>query len=644
MCRPSCSWHLTSKIKSNRSMTSTWKGFSQTSMKFCRFPELSSRSWKTQNPKNMISYFRSVTSSWTSRRIWRTSTRFIVQTMRSLCYCWRATGRRGWIRKSCESCSSQREPHFNAQNLSFFLVMPVQRIMRYSLLLKNILENVPSYDVAYSSLQRAVVAMDELSCNINEYKRRKEVATKYTKVEELSLMERFSRLNKHTISKKGTRLSQRLKHEAGLAQRTENKEFDALAETFQDLTLQVTHLKENLATHLRNLEVFLSLTPQSCELDIAEGPVQQYRCLAEGLHRITFPDFRSRLERAVHQPLCNLAKCLTGPQQLLKKRLVKLLDYEQLEEKRRELGSVTYEEEAAMSTYRAIDSMLLAELPRVNQVAQKWLLQILRAFVALQRDLAKQVLQAAEEQLSQLPDSQVPLPTFWKVTEDTLHQSGLQLSDFCKTFEHFMPSPSVQPLSPMAKRQVTSLVKKYGPEKMYQVTSNVGGSKDLDLTLQRGQVVALLHDTDTKGNRNRWLVDTGGSRGYVPQGKLQPYHLVHDQTPTLQALAPDSGVEKRRHSYTMQETPAPQVHNTAPVFHTVAAYAFSARSSQEVSLQPGQPVRVLEAEDKKGNRQWSLVEVNGQRGYVPSSFLTVVPLQEPSTWAAPGWPFLPQQT
>lgn len=51
---------------------------------------------------------------------------------------------------------------------------------------------------------------------------------------------------------------------------------------------------------------------------------------------------------------------------------------------------------------------------------------------------------------------------------------------------------------------------KHSPDKLYQVISNISGSKDLDLTLQRGQIVALLHGMDTKGNTNRWLVDAGG--------------------------------------------------------------------------------------------------------------------------------------
>ena len=47
-------------------------------------------------------------------------------------------------------------------------------------------------------------------------------ASKYTKVEPLSLRERLARINTHTLSKKTTRLSQLLKQEAGLVPRVSN--------------------------------------------------------------------------------------------------------------------------------------------------------------------------------------------------------------------------------------------------------------------------------------------------------------------------------------------------------------------------------------------------------------------------------------
>lgn len=71
-----------------------------------------------------------------------------------------------------------------------------------------------------------------------------------------------------------------------------------------------------------------------------------------------------------------------------------------------------------------------------------------------------------------------------------------------------------------------ALLSKYGPGKLYQVTSNINGAGTLDLTLPRGQIVALLQNKDTKGNSSRWLVDTGGTWALLGPfsllGKLPP--------------------------------------------------------------------------------------------------------------------------
>ncbi|XP_054208545.1 rho guanine nucleotide exchange factor 37 isoform X2 [Homo sapiens] len=481
-------------------------------------------------------------------------------------------------------------PQAGSSGLSFLLVIPLQRITRYPLLLQKILENTVPDASAYPVLQRAVSALQDVNTNINEYKMRKEVASKYTKVEQLTLRERLARINTHTLSKKTTRLSQLLKQEAGLIPRTEDKEFDDLEERFQWVSLCVTELKNNVAAYLDNLQ-------------------------------------KQRLEGLVWQPLCSLAKALLGPQNLIKKRLDKLLDFERVEEKLLEVGSVTYQEEAARHTYQALNSLLVAELPQFNQLVMQWLGQILCTFVTLQRDLAKQVLQRAEGSMAQLPHHHVPEPAFRKLVEDALGRTSNQLRSFQETFEKVQPPPTTQPLLPGSERQVQALLSRYGPGKLYQVTSNISGTGTLDLTLPRGQIVAILQNKDTKGNSGRWLVDTGGHRGYVPAGKLQLYHVV----PSAEELRRQAGLNKDPRCLTPEPSPA-LVPSIPTMNQVIAAYPFVARSSHEVSLQAGQPVTILEAQDKKGNPEWSLVEVNGQRGYVPSGFLARA--RSPVLW---GW-------
>ncbi|XP_059999940.1 rho guanine nucleotide exchange factor 37 isoform X4 [Lagenorhynchus albirostris] len=474
-------------------------------------------------------------------------------------------------------------PQAGSSGLSFLLVIPLQRITKYPLLLQKILENTLPDASAYPVLQRATSALQDVVTNINEYKRRKEVASKYTKVEHLSLRERLARINMHTLSKKTTRLGQLLKQEAGLVPKTEDKEFDDLEESFHWVSLCVTELKNNVAVYLDNLEAFLRFRPQEYDLDIPGGPVVQYCYLARDLQLQAFPEFKQRLEALVWQPLCSLAKALAGPQNLIKKRLDKLLDFERVEEKLLEVGSMTYEEEAARHMYEALNSLLVAELPQFKQLAVRWLGQILCTFVTLQRDLAKQVLQRAEGSLAQLPHHHLSDPAFRKLVEDALGQTSHQLHAFQENFEKVLPPPTTQPLLPGAEHQVQALLSRYGPGKLYQVTSNISGSGTLDLTLPRGHVVALLQDKDTKGNSSRWLVDTGGHRGYVPAGKLELYHVVPREE--------EFRGQARPHRDSQRQTPEPtlaSVPSVPAVTQVVAVYPFVARSSHEVSLQAGQ--------------------------------------------------------
>lgn len=40
--------------------------------------------------------------------------------------------------------------------------------------------------------------------------------------------------------------------------------------------------------------------------------------------------------------------------------------------------------------------------------------------------------------------------------------------------------------------------------------TTVVGSRDLDLNLAKGELVAVMSEADTRGDKRRWLVDAGG--------------------------------------------------------------------------------------------------------------------------------------
>ncbi|XP_062909558.1 rho guanine nucleotide exchange factor 37 isoform X4 [Mobula hypostoma] len=399
-----------------------------------------------------------------------------------------------------------------AMELTFYLVMPVQRILKYQLLLETILKNTPQSDEGYAALEKAIRAMQEVNININEYKGQQEVASKYIKAENLSIKDSICRINTHSIVKKACRLSQVIKHEAGILPKTKDKDYDDLVTLFNIMRKDVTTLKKNTGTYITNVEHFQYLNPYQDFPDLVdENDAACYRPFIEKLYEQVIPEF----------------------------------------------------------------------FPSSHKV------------------------------------------NFWQQTEETLQKSNVKLEEFCQIFESILEHIIEQPVN---QEKLDSLLKKYSPSKIYLVTSNISGNKDLDLTLQRGDLVAVLQSTDTKGKTNRWLVDSGGQRGFVPAGKLSLYQSKNEPGGNKELLGSSlvdvgDGTNSRRSSCHLPVVPPPSIQ-----YQVIAAYHFAARGPQEANLQPGDAVTILEAHDKRGNTEWYLIEVNGQRGYVPSNYLVKVPV------------------
>ncbi|KAM6923520.1 rho guanine nucleotide exchange factor 37 [Xenentodon cancila] len=514
-------------------------------------------------------------------------------------------------------------PEVNASSLSFFLVMPVQRIARYPLLLQTIQKHTDPTHPAYALLERTAHTSIALNCRINEYKRFREVADKYKKTETLTIKDKINRLNTHSIAKKTARLSQQIKHETGIAAKLVDEEFDALEGFFYVLENGILELLDNVETYLLHLQMFLACKTEEFDFDMdgEKAPIC-YKEITTALRQWILPTFEKRMRTLIHKPLCALRDLLTGPRNLIRKRLDKLLDYEVIEAK----SNLSYEEQAVANTYRTMNTLLLNELPRFNGLALQMIWSMLGTFSCLHKDLAADMEQLFQSFAQQLPHSSLPPSAFWEWADSAVLEGARKLQTLCACVEDTLNAPVVQPLSPSSQRRLKQLTDKHGSGKIYQVMSTVVGSRDLDLNVSKGEMVAVISEADTRGDKRRWLVDAGGRRGYVPSSKLIRYHMaVDDPPPSPHLTVPMDVTGIRRHSYSPESQPPRVV--SQPCFQVLAAYNFSARGNHEVSVRAGEPVRVLEPHDKRGNPEWSLVETRGgQRGYVPSNYLTIMPM------------------
>ncbi|KAM6999950.1 rho guanine nucleotide exchange factor 37 [Tautogolabrus adspersus] len=525
-------------------------------------------------------------------------------------------------------------PEVNATSLSFFLVMPVQRIARYPLLLQTIQKHSEKTHPAYALLEQTAHTSIALNWRINEYKRFREVADKYKKTETLTIKDKINRLNTHSIAKKTARISQHFKHETGIAPKLVDEEFDALEGFFYVLEHGILELLENVEMYLHHLQGFLACKTEEFDFDMdgEKAPIC-YKEITTALRQWILPTFEKRMRTLIHKPLCALRDLLVGPRNLIRKRLDKLLDYEVICEK----SSLSYEEQDVANTYRTMNTLLLNELPQFNGLALQMIWSMLGTFSCLQKDLASDMEQLFQSFAQQLPQSSLSPKAFWEWAESAVLEGARRLESLCRSVQDTLNAPVDQPQSPSFQRRLKQLTDKHGSGKIYQVVGTVVGSRDLDLNLAKGELVAIISEADTRGDKRRWLVDAGGRRGYAPSSKLIRYHQPTDDPPPSPHLTlPESMTGIRRHSYTPEGRPMTVM--SQPCFQVFAAYDFNATGKHEVSVRSGEPVRVLEPHDKRGNPEWSLVQAKGgQRGYVPSNYLTIMAVQTGAQGAYPAF-------
>lgn len=100
----------------------------------------------------------------------------------------------------------------NCWDLGSFLIKPVQRILKYPLLLKELMDCTEDSHPDHKQLMEATVKMADVATAINEGKRRKELVTRYQSVRKKKDEGNvgFDKMNWHSTRKKTMRLNQKI--------------------------------------------------------------------------------------------------------------------------------------------------------------------------------------------------------------------------------------------------------------------------------------------------------------------------------------------------------------------------------------------------------------------------------------------------
>ncbi|KAL6110767.1 arhgef38 [Pungitius sinensis] len=573
----------------------------------------------------------------------------------------------------------------NLLNMGSLLIKPVQRIMKYPLLLGELWHATPEDHPDYHPLQEAFTAAKIINVNINEFKRRKDIVMKYKRLEdEGTLRGKLHKFNIHSIRKKGDRFAGYLKILTGVEPQVRDEIFDQEEKLFRSLEKAVRQLTKNVHCYLQHTQEMVSVAVQNVQdmEDIIKDPNKN---LTNGSSDTNGNDpykhYKDSMARLVLTPLATLQGMFTAPQKLIQKRYDKLLDYCSRLERSSSSSSPSSTNSSSPSPvsedpqgparrdYEALNALLVEELQRFNVAAYSILTNCVVYLVALLRGLMEKILLRSPS-IQQLP---APLSNIAEVQNCIMEElnnltfvkdNAQKLMERKVSFERQRDKKIAVPEAQhQTEEQRAWLLAEYPVSRLYLLKRKCNGCQEQDLALLEGELIALLEDTDPSGSSSRWLVHTGGTQGYVYSTFLKQYNPLRDsqrggrrakdhqqqqqqqqqQAPAmadedfddLSLFVSGSGSSSLR-SFNLNlnttdsgstlsglqgEPEGPEGPEDTEAQQFYAVYAFQARCDQELTLQEYQHVRIVQFHDLGGNKDWWLAEANGQKGYVPANYL-----------------------
>ncbi|XP_058476926.1 dynamin-binding protein isoform X1 [Solea solea] len=448
----------------------------------------------------------------------------------------------------------------NYINLGSFLIKPVQRVMRYPLLLMELLGATPESHHDRPQLTKALLDVKNINVNINEYKRRKDLVVKYRKGDEDTFIDKISKLSMHSIIKKSNRVSSHLKHLTGIAPQIKDEVFDDTEKKFRlqerliksfirDISLYLQHIRESASVKVLAAISFCDIYTERSVLD-PELFHRAHRCISEE----QFTRFKERTETLVINPLNQLLLMFAGPHKLIQKRFDKLLDYDNCKERADRLKDRRIQEElqVARNNYEALNAQLLDELPKFHSGAEELFTCCVRDFAQAQKDFMQTTLRELKPILhmfsSKVGREGNLIAQFQKEYGRVLQL--LQSFSFCpenlppattttskkpfekKTLEKQTSKKQLQgpPIIKQTEEHRAGLLVRFGPDRLFQADRNFNAAQDLDVFIQEGDLVGVIKQQDPMGSNNRWLIDNGVTKGFVYSSFLKPYNPRRSQS------------------------------------------------------------------------------------------------------------------
>ncbi|KAL2823752.1 hypothetical protein BDW59DRAFT_148274 [Aspergillus cavernicola] len=278
----------------------------------------------------------------------------------------------------------------SAWDLDSLLVKPVQRVLKYPLLISELLESTPSDHPDHGPLAKALEEVTSISVRINEMKRRADV------VGQVVGRKRKESDVRMGLSKAFGRRTEKLRQQVGLSDMVADKDYDALAQRFGDNFFQLQVVMRDAEMYTRetqgSMDRFLEfVTAIESFIDVfqtgypeLEGKWRVFKISVQDIMAATLPEHLDVVRKSVIDPMVTLLKLHDGPQRVMKKRDKRLMDYARFTGIKARGDKPDKKTVEQADQFVALNETLKDELPKLYSLTAKLMEACLKNFVQIQ--------------------------------------------------------------------------------------------------------------------------------------------------------------------------------------------------------------------------------------------------------------------
>ncbi|KAL3463117.1 hypothetical protein BJX64DRAFT_287608 [Aspergillus heterothallicus] len=278
----------------------------------------------------------------------------------------------------------------SAWDLDSLLVKPVQRILKYPLLISELLDSTPADHPDHVSLTKALEEVTSISVRINEMKRRADV------VGQVVGRKRKDSDVRMGLSKAFGRRTEKLRQQVGLSDMVADKDYDALSQRFGDNFFQLQVVMRDAEMYTRetqaSMDRFLEfVTAIEAFIDVfqtgypeLEGKWRVFKISVQDIMAATLPEHLDVVRKSVIDPMVTLLKLHDGPQRVMKKRDKRLMDYARFKSIKARGDKPDKKTAEQADQFVALNETLKDELPKLYSLTAKLMEACLKNFVQIQ--------------------------------------------------------------------------------------------------------------------------------------------------------------------------------------------------------------------------------------------------------------------